>query len=103
MDGTWKTLDDSYEREAKKAGYDPDHIAVLLSQNVYEQSQGNDNIDGRTTYEITYENAWSSNALVLRSISVQVGERNINVSERIAAHINPAICGLISIFCSRYM
>ena len=63
-DGTWKTLDDSYEREAKKAGYDPDHIAVLLSQNVYEQSQGNDNIDRRTTYEITYENTWSSNALV---------------------------------------
>ena len=40
---------------------------------------------------------------ICSSTGVHVGERNINVSERIAEHINPAISFVISIPCSRYI
>ena len=43
---------------------------------------------------------FASSSAAMRSSGVQVGERNISVSDRIAEHSRPAIFGSISMFFS---
>lgn len=64
--GEWKR-GDSFSREAKKAGYEPEHLAVLLHQQFFEWEQasaGPGSPSEIMDYSIDYRQSWMGSALV---------------------------------------